>query len=137
VEKIELSSDGSDSGNKKCKRGYGGILRSLRLAGVRSQAVGVCFGAFDRNLVSVVVKMFSHLIKFIKKCYKCCIFNAICRDNILINYTSYATQQKLIFVNFDRSYARLISDTIQTVDGVQALMRRPLALFVRSREMPS
>jgi hypothetical protein len=86
---------------------------------------------------SVTGKMFSHLINFIKKSYKCFIFNEICRDNISINYTSYAIQQKLIFLNFDRSYARLISDIIQTVDGVQALMHRPLAFFVRSTEMPS
>jgi hypothetical protein len=42
--KLKLSSDGGDSGSKKCKRGYdgayGGIWRSLRLAGVWSQAVG-------------------------------------------------------------------------------------------------
>jgi hypothetical protein len=38
--KRKLASDGGDSGSKKCKRGYGGVWRSLRLAGVWSQAVG-------------------------------------------------------------------------------------------------
>jgi hypothetical protein len=42
--KFKLSSDGSDSGSKKCKRGYGGayrrVWRSLRLAGVFYQVVG-------------------------------------------------------------------------------------------------
>jgi hypothetical protein len=41
--KLKLSSDGGDSGSKKCERGYGGayggVWRSLRLAGVWSQAV--------------------------------------------------------------------------------------------------
>jgi hypothetical protein len=44
AEKLKLGSDGGDSGSKKCRRGYGGaygeVLRSLRLAGARSQAVG-------------------------------------------------------------------------------------------------
>jgi hypothetical protein len=42
--KLKLISDGGDSGIKKYKQGYGdaygGIWRSLRLAGVWSQAVG-------------------------------------------------------------------------------------------------
>jgi hypothetical protein len=37
--KLELSSDGGDSGNKKCKRGYGVVWQSLHLAEVYSQAV--------------------------------------------------------------------------------------------------
>jgi hypothetical protein len=40
----KLSSDSGDSGKRRCKRGYGGayggVWRSLRLAGVWSQAVG-------------------------------------------------------------------------------------------------
>jgi hypothetical protein len=42
--KLKLSSDGGDSGSKKCKRGFGGVCVwvwwSLRLEGVWSQAVG-------------------------------------------------------------------------------------------------
>jgi hypothetical protein len=45
-----------------------------------------CVGAFGRNLTSVAVKMFSHLIYFIKKFYKFCIFNAIRKDNFAINF---------------------------------------------------
>jgi hypothetical protein len=30
--KLKLISDGGDCGTKKCKRGYGGVWRSLRLA---------------------------------------------------------------------------------------------------------
>jgi hypothetical protein len=41
--------------------------------------------AFGRNLVSVAVKMFSHLIYFIKKFDKLCTFNAIRKDNAAIN----------------------------------------------------
>jgi hypothetical protein len=45
-------------------------------------------GAFGRNLTSVAVKMFSHLINFLNKLYKCCrpTFIAICKDNTAINY---------------------------------------------------
>jgi hypothetical protein len=43
-----------------------------------------CVGAFGRNLASVAVKMFSHLIQFIKNFYKCT-FNAICKVNAAIN----------------------------------------------------
>jgi hypothetical protein len=63
---LKLSSDGEDSGSKKCKRGYGGAYggawRSLSLAGVWSQGIGFLLCAFGRNLASVTVKMFSHLI---------------------------------------------------------------------------
>jgi hypothetical protein len=42
--KLKFSSEGGGSGSKKCKRGYGGtyggVWRSLRLAGVWSQVVG-------------------------------------------------------------------------------------------------
>jgi hypothetical protein len=30
--------------------------------------------------------MFSHLIYFIKKCYKFCTFNVTCKDNAALNY---------------------------------------------------
>jgi hypothetical protein len=50
-EKWKLSSDVGDSGSKKCKRGYGGayggVRRSLRLAGVWSQVVGFIPVNFD------------------------------------------------------------------------------------------
>jgi hypothetical protein len=36
----KVSPDSGDSGSKKCKRGYGGIWRSLRLARVWIQTVG-------------------------------------------------------------------------------------------------
>jgi hypothetical protein len=45
-----------------------------------------CVGAFGINLVSVTMKMFSYLIYFIKKFYKFCTFNVICKDNVAINY---------------------------------------------------
>jgi hypothetical protein len=54
--KLKLGSNGGDSGSKTCKRGYGGayggVWRSLRLAGVWSSESGGWFyvGAFDRNL---------------------------------------------------------------------------------------
>jgi hypothetical protein len=86
LKKLKLRSDGGDSGNKKCKRGYGGVWRSVRLAKVWSLQSGdrFCIGAFGRNLASVAVKVFSHLIYFIK-IYKFCTFNAICNQNAEIN----------------------------------------------------
>jgi hypothetical protein len=66
--KSKLGSDDGDSGSKKCERGYGGayseLWRSLRLARVCGLESGgrFCVGAFGRNLASVAVKMFSHLI---------------------------------------------------------------------------
>jgi hypothetical protein len=58
---VKLCSDRGDSGGKKC-----GIWPSVHLAGVERFESGCRFGfdAFDRNLASVAVKMFSHLIYF-------------------------------------------------------------------------
>jgi hypothetical protein len=92
--KLKLSSDGGDSDSKRCKRGYGGayggVWRTLRLtesAFGRSLESGVrfCVGAFGRNLATVAVKMFPHLICIIKKFYKLCTFDAICKDNAAMN----------------------------------------------------
>jgi hypothetical protein len=70
--KLKLSSDGGDPSARKCKRGCGGayvaVWRRLRNSGIRRS---VLYCAFDSNLASVAVKMFSHVINFIKKCYKC------------------------------------------------------------------
>jgi hypothetical protein len=60
-------------------------------------------GAFCRNLVSVGVKMFSHLIYVTKKCYKC-IFNTICKDNAAISLVYRLTQKRFISVNIYVSY---------------------------------
>jgi hypothetical protein len=67
-EKLKLIYDGGDSGNKKCKQGSVGahcrVWRSLRLAGVWNLVTGsrFCVCAIGSNLVSLTVKMFSHLI---------------------------------------------------------------------------
>jgi hypothetical protein len=64
----------------------------------------LCVGAFDINLASAIMKMFSHLIHFIKHLYKLCTFNEICKDNIAINRTSeQRTQNKSVSMNFDAS----------------------------------
>jgi hypothetical protein len=44
-----------------------------------------CVGKFGRNQASVAVKMFSHLIYFMKNFYKFRTFDAICKDNTAIN----------------------------------------------------
>jgi hypothetical protein len=45
--KLKLSSDGGDSGNKKFKRGYGGVWWSLRLPGLWNLESGGRFCACD------------------------------------------------------------------------------------------
>jgi hypothetical protein len=86
-EYLKLCSEGGDSGSSKCKQGCGGVWWSLHLAGVRNLESGTRFGVgvLGRNLASVTVKMFSHLIYFIKKCYQFFTLNAICKDNAAIN----------------------------------------------------
>jgi hypothetical protein len=44
----------------------------------------ICVGVFGRNLASVTMKMFSHLIYVINKLYEYT-FNVICKDNAAIN----------------------------------------------------
>jgi hypothetical protein len=44
-----------------------------------------CVGAFGRNLFSVAVRMFSHLIYLINRFYKYYTFNAVYKDNSAIN----------------------------------------------------
>jgi hypothetical protein len=62
-----------------------------------------CVDVFVRNEASVAVKMFSHLIYLIKKCYKFCSFDAICKDSAAIDgYCS--TQKGFIPVNNDASF---------------------------------
>jgi hypothetical protein len=88
---LKLSSGGGDSGREKCKLGYGGayggVWWNLPLAGVGILESGGRFsvGAFGRNLASVAVKMFSHIIYSRKKFYKFFTFNSICKDNAAIN----------------------------------------------------
>jgi hypothetical protein len=63
-----------------------------------------CVGAFGRNLASVAVKIFSHLIYFKKKFYKFCTFNVLCKDNAAINCITVHHKKRFIPVNFDGSY---------------------------------
>jgi hypothetical protein len=85
--KTEISSDGGDSGSKKCKQGYGGAHGRVESAfgGILESGGRFCVGAFGRNLASVAVKMFSHLIYFIKKFHTFCTFNAIFKDSAALN----------------------------------------------------
>jgi hypothetical protein len=86
---LKLSSDSGDSGCKKCKGGCGGGqwtgLAESAFGGSLESGARFCVGAVGRNLTSVAVKMFSCLIYFIKKFYKFCTLNAICKDNAAIN----------------------------------------------------
>jgi hypothetical protein len=48
-EKLKLSSDGSDSGGEKCKRGCGGAYGGV-CVWPESEVRRFCVGAFGRNL---------------------------------------------------------------------------------------
>jgi hypothetical protein len=47
-----------------------------------------CVVAFGRNMASVAVKFFSHMIYFIKVFYKCYTLSAIREDNAAVNYVT-------------------------------------------------
>jgi hypothetical protein len=86
AENFKSSSDGRDSGSKKRKRwGYWGVAE-FALGGSLESSGWFCVGAFGRNLASVAVKMFTHLICLKNKFSKVYTFNAICKDNGAINY---------------------------------------------------
>jgi hypothetical protein len=53
--------------------------------GVWRQAVGFCWVRIWRDMASVAVKMFSHLICFVNKFDKCCTFSAIFKGNAAVN----------------------------------------------------
>jgi hypothetical protein len=55
------------------------IYRSLESSGQ------VCDNEFGRNLALVAMKMFPHVIYFIKKFHKFCTLNVICMDNTSVN----------------------------------------------------
>jgi hypothetical protein len=105
--KTKLSSEGGNCGSKKCKRGsggvYGGVWGSLRLAGDHTARRSICVGASGRNLASVAVKTFSHLICFINKFHTCCTFDAMCQHKSWNTSYYCSTQESFIPVNFDAS----------------------------------
>jgi hypothetical protein len=78
--KAKLRCEGGNSGrrNGSCVTATPMVgYDRVRLAGVWSQVVGFVFANFDRNVFSVSVKMFSHLIHFIKNVIY---FNAVCTE---------------------------------------------------------
>jgi hypothetical protein len=87
--KIKLSSDGGDSGNKNCKRGFrsacGEVWRNMRLVGVWRQGVGFVLVRLARIWLSR--REDSIIFNILKKTYyKFCTFNAICKDNAAVNF---------------------------------------------------
>jgi hypothetical protein len=86
-----------------------GVWRSLRLAEVWSKAVGLVLVSLVGIWLQSRVKMFPHLIYFIKTLYKLWASLAIFEDNAEIIYISLLFNTKtFIPVNFDGSYARLV-----------------------------
>jgi hypothetical protein len=65
-----------ESGGRFCVGAFG---RNLESGGL------FCVGAFGGNLTSVALNIFSHLLYTIKKFYKLCAIDAICKDNVAIN----------------------------------------------------
>jgi hypothetical protein len=110
--RLKLNSDGSYSDSKNSKRGYddacGGVRWSLHLSGVCGLESGdrFCVGVNDRNLAAVVVKMFSHLIFFIKAVCRFCAFNAICEDIAAVNCVTFQHKKVSFSSVLIRSYAR-------------------------------
>jgi hypothetical protein len=79
-----------------------------------------CVGAFSRNLASVDVKMFPHLIPLIKTLFKFCTFNVVCKDNAAVNYINVQHKKRYIPVNFNGShYAIILRKYITTTTGVR------------------
>jgi hypothetical protein len=70
------------------KRLWWGVAESV-FGGSLESGFWFCVAAFDRNLASVAVKVFSHLIYFIKIFYKFFTSNAICKENEEINCTTF------------------------------------------------
>jgi hypothetical protein len=99
----KLSSDGGDSGGKKCKE----VMVESVFGGSLESGGRFCV-AFGRNLASVAVKMFSHLISFIKKFYKFCNFNAIFKDNPAINCITFRHKKKGSFPSALTSHITLV-----------------------------
>jgi hypothetical protein len=85
----KVKSDIGDCGTKKCRRGYSGVWLGLRLVEIWSLESGgrFCVGVFGRNLASVAVKMFPHLILLFKTIRKFCTLNVICKTNDIICIT--------------------------------------------------
>jgi hypothetical protein len=117
---IKLSSDGGDSGSKKCKRGCsgtsGGVWPSLRLAEVWSLDSGsrLLVVAFGRNVASVAVTMFSRSVYLTKGVYELCTCNAICKDSAAISFITVQLK-KSILVNFDVSNNNSILSSLAVI----------------------
>jgi hypothetical protein len=45
----------------------------------------LCVGAFGRSLASVAMKVFSHVVYFMKKFYKFPTLSAVCKDGAAMN----------------------------------------------------
>jgi hypothetical protein len=63
-----------------------------------------CFGVFDRDLASVVVKIFRRLIYLLKKFYTFCPFSAICKDDAIYCIVLVFNTKILIPVNSYRTF---------------------------------
>jgi hypothetical protein len=99
--KLKLSSVRGDSGSKKCKRGCGGVWRSLfggsLGSGVRQSVL--CWCVWQGSGFSRREDVFTFNLVY-KICYKVCAFNEICKDNAAINCIT-VQHKSFIPVNFD------------------------------------
>jgi hypothetical protein len=88
--------------------GSGGVC-VLRESGGR-----FCVGAFGRNLASVAVKMFSHLIYSKNKFYTLCAFNAICQNYAAINCITF--QHKKVSIPSTLTSHTLVSNITNSME---------------------
>jgi hypothetical protein len=91
-------------------------LAQFAFGGSLDSGVRFCVGAFGRNLASLAVKFFSHLIYFVKNFYEFCAFSAICKDNVAINCIT--VQHKKVPVSCDGSYIHTYCASIRACSAV-------------------
>jgi hypothetical protein len=93
----KLSSDGGDSGSKKWRRLWWG-LQETAFCGIWKYGVRrsvLCCHVWQESGVSRHEDFFSFNY-IIKKFYKYCTFNVICKDNAAINYIRPNVQHKKV-----------------------------------------
>jgi hypothetical protein len=97
-------------------------LAEFALGGRLDSDFRFCVGAFGRNLASAAVKVFPHLICFIKTFYEFCTFNVLCKVNAAVNYITVQKKIPVTLMGHTAS-ANVIIDVVVRKQG--ASVRRP------------
>jgi hypothetical protein len=91
---LKVSSDGGDFGSKNCKRAVMVPLVCLHLV----SGCQIYVGAFGKNVASVAIKMFLHLIYFIKKFYKRCTSVYYASDRVTVRKRVHSRQLQRVIL---------------------------------------